>query len=87
MEKDRDLMRSRQFVLHQFSEVRTHIQSLFRRNGMHYKAETKYNSHWTKHHIFWIERKIEESKGALNTNLRLRYQQMQWLMHTLSEYD
>ena len=33
-EKDRDLMRSRQFILHQLSEVRTHIQSLLRRNNL-----------------------------------------------------
>lgn len=32
-ESDRDLLRSRQFMLHQLAEVRTHIQSLLRRNG------------------------------------------------------
>jgi hypothetical protein len=68
-----------------FSRVDTLAQ--FYSSGILSKVETKCNSHWTKHHIFWIESKIEESKGALNTNLILLYQQMQWLMHTLSEYD
>ena len=85
-ETDRDLMRSRQFILHQLAEVRTHIQSLLRRNSFHYKAETKNVSHWTKHHICWIERKIEEGTGSFKTNLKLLYQQMKWLNHTLSDY-
>jgi transposase len=51
MERDRDLMRSREFILHQLSDIRSHIQSLLRRNNMHYKAETKNASHWTKHHL------------------------------------
>lgn len=63
-EKDRDLMRSRQFVLHQLAETRSHIQSLLRRNNFHYKSETKNVSHWTKHHLCWIEKKIDESSGS-----------------------
>lgn len=87
MEKDRDLMRSRQFILHQLSEIRTHIQSLLRRNNLHYKAECKCASHWTKHHLGWIECKIDEASGSFQTNLRLLFQQMKWLEHSLSEYD
>jgi transposase len=51
MEADRDLMRSREFMLHQLSEIRTHIQSLLRRNNLHYKSETQHCAHWTKHHL------------------------------------
>lgn len=86
-EKDRDLMRSRQFTLHQLSEVRTHIQSLLRRNNLHYKSETNNQSHWTKHHLCWIERKIETAEGSLQSSLRILFQQMKWLMHSLMEYD
>lgn len=85
-ERDRDLMRSRQFTLHQLTDIRTHIQSLLRRNNLHYKAETKNVSHWTKHHLGWIERKIEEGTGGFKTNLKLLYQQMKWLSNTLKEY-
>lgn len=86
-EKDRDLMRSRQFMMLQLTEVRTHIQSLLRRNNIHYKSETGNLSHWTRHHLCWIERKISEATGSFKKNLELLYQQMKWLNHTIAEYD
>jgi transposase len=85
-ETDRDLLRSRQYILKQLVELRVHIQSLLRRNGIHYKAETKAVSHWSKQHLLWLERKIDELQGSLKSNLKLLYQQMKWLMHTMSEY-
>jgi len=87
MEKDRDLMRSRQFMMVQLTEVRTHIQSLLRRNNLHFKSETGSLSHWTRNHLCWIERKITESTGSFKNNLELLYQQMKWINHTISEYD
>lgn len=87
MEKDRDLMRSRQFILHQLSEVRTHIQSLLRRHNLHYKSETGSQSHWTRNHLCWLDRKCDESTGSFKENLKLLLQQMKWLNHTRSEYD
>lgn len=86
IESDRDLMRSRQYILKQLVELRVHIQSLLRRNGINYKSETSSATHWGKHHMCWIEKKIEELHGSLKINLKLLYQQMKWLMHTLSEY-
>lgn len=85
-ECDRDLMRSRQYVLRQLVELRVHIQSLLRRNGIHYKAETKAATHWSKHHLGWLEQKIDDLHGSLKINLKLLFQQMKWLMHTMSEY-
>jgi len=85
-ETDRDLMRSRQFVLKQLSQLRTHIHSLLRRHGVHYKAETNAASYWSKMHINWLDKKSDELPGALKTNLKLLLQQMKWLMHTMSEY-
>ncbi|MFN7904210.1 MAG: IS110 family transposase [Pseudobdellovibrionaceae bacterium] len=86
MEFDRDLMRSRQFMLHQLSELRTHIQSLLRRNGIHYKSETGNLSHWTKHHMSWLEKKVDTLEGSVKQNLKLLVQQMKWVDHTLDEY-
>ena len=40
-EQDRDLLRSRQKLLQQQTELRKHMQSLLRRNGLHYKAQTQ----------------------------------------------
>jgi len=86
-ERDRDLLRSREFVLRKLAEVRTHIQSLLRRNGRQFKSETEYCSHWTKVHIGWLDRVAEESTGSLKINLELLIQQLKWLEHTLKEYD
>ena len=54
-EQDRDLIRSRQKLLEQQTELRKHVQALLRRNGRHFKAEIRYKSHWTKPHYFWLE--------------------------------
>ncbi|MGK5086618.1 IS110 family transposase [Bdellovibrionota bacterium FG-2] len=86
-EKDRDLLRSRAFVMGQLSEVRTHIHSLLRRAGKNFKVETGSKSHWTKHHLCWIERVIADSSGCFRSNLDLLYKQMKSLNVTLAEYD
>ncbi len=87
MEADRDLTRTRQYILHQLAEIRTHIQSLLRRNGINFESETENKSHWTKLHISWLDKKAESLNGSLKNNLKLLLQQMKWLMHTLAEYD
>ena len=40
MERDRDLLRSRQRLMHHREEVRRHLHAALRHNGLHYKAET-----------------------------------------------
>jgi transposase len=47
LEQDRDLLRSRQKLLEQQTELRKHLQSLLRRSGLHYKAETQNKTHWS----------------------------------------
>ncbi len=86
-ERDRDVLRSRQFILHQLAEIRSHIQSLLRRAGLHYKAETGNKSHWTCHHLCWLERQAESTEGSFQTNLTLLLQQMKAMGLTLKEYD
>ena len=46
VEQDRDLLRSRQQLMQQQGSLRRHIQSLLRRNGLHYKAETERKTHY-----------------------------------------
>jgi len=41
MEQDRDLQRFRQKLMQQQTELRKHMQSLLRRNGLHYKTRTQ----------------------------------------------
>lgn len=56
-EQDRGLLRTRQKLLQQQTQLRKHLQSLLRRNGLHYRAETGNKSHWTKHHYGWRSRR------------------------------
>jgi transposase len=85
-EQDRDLLRSRQKLLEQQTELRKHIQSLLRRSGLHYKAETQNKTHWTKQHYGWLERTIEAASGSLKMNLALLLRQLKALNGTLADY-
>ncbi len=86
LEQDRDLMRSRQNLLQQQTELRKHLQALLRRNGLHYKAQTQNKTHWTKHHYCWLERTIAASSGSLKVNLDLLLRQLKGLNAILDEY-
>jgi len=85
-EQDRDLIRSRQKLLEQQTELRKHIQALLRRNGRHYKVETQNKTHWTLHHYGWLERTIKASSGSLKVNLELLVRQLKGISHILTEY-
>ena len=76
-EQDRDFLRSRQFLSHQQTELRSHILALMRRSGLHYKEQTQCKSHWTKHHYNWLERIAETLSGSLKANLALLLQHLQ----------
>lgn len=69
-EQDRDLLRSRQKLLDQQTELRKHIQALLRRNGRHFKAETHYKTHWTQPHYAWLVRTLEAASGSFKVNQR-----------------
>jgi transposase len=85
-EQDRDLLRSRQKVMQQRNQLRKHLQSVLRRSGLHYKAETGNKSHWTKHHYCWLERTIDGLPGSLKVNLELLLRQLKALNEVLSDY-
>ena len=86
-EQDRDLLRSRQQLMKQQNDLRRHIQSLLRRNGLHYKAETNNKTHWTKHHCCWLERTVEGCSGSLGTNLQLLLRQLESINEIVSAYS
>jgi transposase len=85
-EKDRDMLRSRQKVMQQRNQLRKHMQAVLRRNGLHYRAQTQYKSHWTKHHYFWLTRTIDGLSGSLKVNLALLLRQLTVLNEVLTEY-
>lgn len=79
-------MRSRQKLIFHQMELRKHIHSLLRRNGLHYKAQTQNKSHWTKLHYCWLERTIASATGSFKVNLGLLVQQLKGLNNSLGEY-
>lgn len=86
VEQDRDLLRSRQQLMHQQGDLRRHIQSLLRRNGLHYKAECNSKTHWRTHHYGWLERTIASCTGSLRTNLSLLLRQLKNMDEILAAY-
>jgi transposase len=86
-EHDRDLMRSRQHLLPQRTDLRQPLQALLRRNGLHSKAQSQHKSHWTQHPDGWLARTIESCPGSLTVNLSLLVRQWHSLHTLLAEYD
>jgi len=85
-EQDRDLIRSRQHLVQQRTELRTHVQALLRRNGLHYKEQTGNKTHWTKYHYCWLARTVEAATGSLKANLELLLRQLKGLNALLVDY-
>jgi hypothetical protein len=71
LEQDRDLLRTRQHLVQQQTDLRKHLQALLRRNGLHDKAQTHSRTYWTIHHSSWLERTINAASGSLKVNLEL----------------
>jgi transposase len=86
-EQDRDLLRTRQKLMEQRTELRRHLQALLRRHGLHYKEEAKSKTHWTKQHYHWLECAIETTSGSFHANLTLLLHQLKNLNGILAKYD
>ena len=86
VEQDRDLLPSRQQLMHQQGDLRRHILSLLRRNGLHYKAECNSKTHWRTHHYGWLERTIASCTDSLRTNLSLLLRQLKNMDEILAAY-
>ncbi len=86
VEQDRDLLRSRQRLIQQQGDLRRHILSLLRRNGLHYKAECASKTHWRTHHYGWLDRTIADCTGSLKVNLSLLFRQLKHLDEILAAY-
>lgn len=57
-EADRQLVRSRQFIVGQISDLKRLIVSQCRLAGLDYKHETEAKSYWTREHRDWLDKKI-----------------------------
>lgn len=85
-EQDRDLLRTRQNLIKQRTDLRKHMQSLLRRNGLHYKAQTGNKTHWTQLHYGWLDRTIDSLSGSVKVNLVLLLRQLKGMNGILTEY-
>ena len=85
-ERDRDLLRTRQNLLKHRTDLRKHMQSLLRRGGLHYKAETGNKSHWTGLHYAWLDRTIDGLSGSIKVNLELLLRQLKGMNDILTAY-
>ena len=72
--------------MQQQGDLRRHIQSLLRRNGFHYKAQTERKTHWRTHHYGWLARTVEGCSGSLKVNLSLLFRQLKNLDEILAAY-
>ncbi len=86
-EQDRDLLRTRKRLVKHQAELRSHLQALLRRHGLHYRAQTGYKSHWTKLHYSWLRRTVETTTGSLKISLDVLLRQLGTTDRTIAEYD
>ena len=63
------------------------MQSLLRRKGLHYKAQTGNKSHWTQLHYGWLDRTVGGLSGSVKVNLELLLRQLKGMNEILKEYD
>ena len=76
-EADRQMCRSREFLVSQRSDLKRHILSQCRLLGFAYKKETGQKSHWTLHHRNWLDAKIKEAPESMHVGLSCLLQQLE----------
>lgn len=63
-EADRDLLRTRKFLVEQMIATKNHINGLCRRIDLDFKRETSGKSLWTKTYLIWLEKRIQSLKSS-----------------------
>jgi transposase len=64
-EKERALIRTRDFLVKQRKNIKKHILSNCRIYGMDFKKETTRKNYWTKVHITWLRSRINDLEESL----------------------
>lgn len=87
-ERDRDLIRSRSFLVDQRKDLKKHILSICRRNSIQYKQEeNSLAQHWTATHIDWLIGEINKLSGALRSTLDLLIFQLQKTNECINDFE
>jgi len=76
-EADRDLLRTRKFLVEQFTATKNHINSFCRRLNLDFKKQTKLKKLWTQTYMMWLEERVNaieiNSQKILFTSLLQSY--------------
>jgi transposase len=87
-ESVRDLLRSRELIVGQLTELKNHIVGYCRRRGWDFKQETRYKTAWTKEYVTWLERRYKaSSESAVKENLGLLLKRYEYTVSLIKEYD
>jgi transposase len=86
-ENERDLLRSRSFLMDQQKKLKKHILSTCRRNDLNYLAETGAKSHWTKSHEMWLHKTITKLEGPIKFCFEILIRQHTQTADGIKEYD
>lgn len=87
-EADRDLLRSRKFLVGQMTAIKQHIENICRRNGWNFKQETASKSLWTKSYVEWLEHKCSYAKCcSTRINLRILLKQYHEIRGNIELYE
>jgi len=76
-EADRQLLRSRSFLVEQQSDVKRHILNQCRLLGLDYKQETGSKSYWTGKHRQWLDAKIKSLISSSRVMLTVLLQHLE----------
>jgi len=86
-EHERDLLRSRSFLVDQRKSLKRHLLSACRRNNLNYKDEKNAKIYWTQRHQHWLMEKINKMEGVLKINFEILHNQLEKLNEAIADYD
>jgi len=88
-EANRDLIRSRAFIVQQAKALKTHITSTCKRMNIDYKNETGLLHYWTNKHRIWIDKRVKElpENNYLKINLASLIATLNQLENTIKFYE
>jgi transposase len=76
-ESNRQLTRTRHFIVDQQSSLKRHIIAMCRVYGLDFKKETEALSYWTKAHHDWLDKSMRKLKDSARVTLAIALQQLE----------
>jgi len=87
-EADRDLIRSRKFLVETATSIKNHISSMCKRQGWNYREESQKKSYWTSHHMQWLEKKVNSvNESSAKISFKILLKQLRDTQDNIATYD